>query len=208
MWASWPWLLYNRSQVQHTSHSVWKLLPQQHHYQQLWEQYLPLALKPSSLPPFLHHASWSNEMLFVPKIFCAKATSWRLEKASSVEGACTPCEACKVEWEGKLSIMKARANIAVLITKYVLPLSCCDCWKICVTKGDLMPDWVTFAWMSKACLELWPWALNPFGAQTQPSTSCHGPSGIRIGAAGMLNSPAAGATAPAGWANACIPSKG
>ena len=45
-----------------------------------------------------------------------------------------------------------------------------------------------------------PCALKPLGAHTQPSTSRQGPSGIRMGAALMLNSPAAGETAAAAWA--------
>ena len=48
-----------------------------------------------------------------------------------------------------------------------------------------------------------PCALKPLGAQTQPSTSRQGPSGMRIGAALMLNSPAAGETAAADWATTC-----
>ncbi len=37
-----------------------------------------------------------------------------------------------------------------------------------------------------------PCALKPWGAQTQPSISFHGPSGMRTGAAGMSKEPGTG----------------
>jgi hypothetical protein len=40
-----------------------------------------------------------------------------------------------------------------------------------------------------------PWALKPLAAHTEPSTSCQGPSGIRMGAAGMSNADAGAAMA-------------
>lgn len=42
-----------------------------------------------------------------------------------------------------------------------------------------------------------PCALKPLGAHTQPSTAFQGPSGIRMGAAGMLKSPGTGEAAAA-----------